>query len=318
MKNAIALAAFVMAASVHAGPKAVQYSDTCDASAGVALTADQFLMASDEDNVLRIYRRGTGGRPLATQRLDAFLGIAEEADLEGVARVGDRLYWLGSHGRNKKGKPRPARQQFFATDIKVTRGRAELVPVGSTYRDLLKHLISSPKLASLNLKAAEPLAPEAPGGLNIEALAPRAEGGLWIGFRNPVPAKGAILIPLLNPEALITSGAAPEFGDPFHLDLGGRGIRSLERVGNAYIVVAGPASDAGTFQLFDWTGKATAKPAPIAATLGDLRPEAVFAWPDGKLTLLSDDGGIAVNGVECKDLPDATARGFRAIELPVR
>lgn len=310
MKIAIALAALALAAPTFAAPKTVQYTDTCDASAGVAISADQFLMASDEDNLLRVYRRNTGGRPLSTHRLDAFLGIAEEADIEAVARVGDRLYWLTSHGRNKKGKPRPARQHFFATDLKVA-------PIGSTYRDLLKQMIASPKLASLKLSAAEPLAPEAPGGLNIEALSPRPEGGLWIGFRNPVPSARAILVPFLNPDAVVTSGAAPSFGDPIQLDLGGRGIRSLEQVGASTLVVAGPSADTGTFQLFNWSGRAADKPRSLSVPLGDLRPEALFAWPDGKLTLLSDDGGIETNGVECKDLPDATARGFRALEVPL-
>lgn len=293
----------------------LRYTDTCDASAGVSLSADLFLIASDEDNVLRTYRRGTGGRPVTTQRLDTFLSINEESDLEGVARAGDRLYWISSHGRNKKGKPRPARQQFFATDVAVSGAQVTLTPVGSTYRDLLKHLISHPKLASLKLAQAEPLAPEAPGGLNIEALAVRPEGGLWIGFRNPVPAAGAILVPLLNPDAVIESGAAPEFDVPVHLDLGGRGLRSMETVPGGFIISAGPSADSGTFQLFAWTGRASDQPRAVAAPLADLRPEALFTLPDGKLMVISDDGGVEIGGQECKDLPDASARGFRALEL---
>jgi len=34
---------------------AITYTDTCDASAAVALDADCFVVANDEDNILRIY-----------------------------------------------------------------------------------------------------------------------------------------------------------------------------------------------------------------------------------------------------------------------
>lgn len=83
-------------------------------------------------------------------------------------------------------------------------------------------------------------------------------------------------------------------------------------------MVAGPSADTGTFQLFNWSGRAADKSRALSVPLSDLRPEALFVWPNGNLTLLSDDGGIFVNGVECKDLPDATALGLRAlmIDLP--
>ena len=44
-------------------------------------------------------------------------------------------------------------------------------PVGTPYRNLLDDLIAAPALKPFGLEAAEKLAPEAEGGLNIEGLA---------------------------------------------------------------------------------------------------------------------------------------------------
>src|SRR6267143_1742814 len=79
------------------------YFGMCDASAAVSLTSNLFIVANDEDNILRIYRRHPGGLPVLTCDLNSFLrvtGKSTEADLEGSARIGDRIYWISSHGRN--------------------------------------------------------------------------------------------------------------------------------------------------------------------------------------------------------------------------
>lgn len=289
------------------------YTEACDASAGAALSNELFVVANDEDNVLRFYRRGTGGRPVATQRLD-FLDAADECDLEAIARAGERLYWIASHGRNKKGKPRPSRHRFFATSA-ATSARPQLAPVGTPYRGLVAAMIAEPKLSGLKLAAAEPLAPEAPGGLNIEALVALPDGALLIGFRNPVPQNRAILVPLLNP-AEVVAGKAPVFGAPLLLDLGGRGIRALERLDDGrFVIVAGPPADTGTFAVYLWSGDANQPATALPAALGTLRPEGVVRFPDGGLMLISDDGGVEVSGGECKDLADPSARSFRAVTL---
>jgi hypothetical protein len=290
------------------------YAEACDASAGAALSNELFVIANDEDNVLRFYRRGSGGRPVATQRLD-FLDAADECDLEGVARASDRLYWIASHGRNKKGKPRPSRHRFFATTAAAAGARTSLAPVGTPYRGLVAAMIAEPKLSGLELATAEPLAPEAPGGLNIEGLVALPDGALLIGFRNPLREKRAILVPLLNP-AEVVAGKAPAFGAPLLLDLGGRGIRGLERLDDGrFVILAGPPGDTGSFAVYTWSGDPNQAPVASSASIGTLRPEGLVRFPDGGLTLISDDGGVEVNGGECKDLPDASARSFRALEL---
>jgi hypothetical protein len=40
------------------------YLGMCDASAAVSLNAELFVVANDEDNALRVYRRQPGGLPV--------------------------------------------------------------------------------------------------------------------------------------------------------------------------------------------------------------------------------------------------------------
>ena len=289
------------------------YQGICDASAAVALDAEHFVVGSDEGDTLYTYRRS---EPTAVAFIDLsrFLGtkVGEESDIEGATAIGSRIYWITSHGRNGKAKLQRSRHRFFATDI-VPGKTPSLKPVGKPYRNLLRDMEMSAALKSYNLKSAARLSAEAEGGLNIEGLAATPQGTLLIGFRNPLPQQRALIIPLLNPAALIAGGKA-RFGTPIELDLGQRGIRSIERYGAGYLIVAGPTADTGSFALFKWSGIAVDAAIPVAGLdLKDLRPEALFAIPSGKeVQLLSDDGGIPVRGVECKNLPQAD-QAFRSL-----
>ena len=289
------------------------YSGPCDASAAVALDATYFVVGDDERNTLHIYRQGQA-QPVGSLDLSKFLATAtdEESDIEGAAAVGTRIYWITSHGRNSKGKARPSRQRFFA--IEVLPGQPPtLKPVGQAYVDLLRDMTEADALKPYQLGDAARLAAEADGGLNIEGLAATPDGALLIGLRNPVPQQRALVIPLLNPGEVI-NGVRARFGAPIELDLGQRGIRSIERVGAAYLIVAGPPADSGSFALYRWSGQAADAATPVAdIDLKELRPEALFAIPgSGRVQLLSDDGGVKIAGVECKKLPVAhqTFRGL--------
>src|SRR2546423_3364023 len=77
-----------------------------DASAGVALTTNLFIAASDEDNILRVYDSSHPGAPIKELDCNGFLGVTGkslEADLEAATAIGNRIFWLGSHWRNKDG-----------------------------------------------------------------------------------------------------------------------------------------------------------------------------------------------------------------------
>ncbi|WP_457446393.1 DUF3616 domain-containing protein [Roseateles sp. P5_E4] len=303
-----ALAALLLCA-VGAAAAQTRYEGLCDASAAVALDARHFVVADDEHNRLTIYRRGEA-KSVGGIDLDKFLKADKEADLEGAAQVGRRIYWIASHARNSAGKVREDRLRFFATEIRGT----TVEPVGQPYTGLLADLLAAPALAPLKLSDAAGRAAEAEGGFNIEGLAAAPDGSLLIGLRNPIPQGRALVIPLLNPAELVSGKSPARFGSAIRLDLGGRGVRSIERVGSGYLIAAGPPADVGSFALFRWSGKATDVPAPVKAELGTLRPEALFAWPDGLLTLLSDDGGVMVGKKACKDA-DKGKRAFRALDL---
>lgn len=301
------------AASARPRPVAETYRGLCDASAAEAVDAQHFVVASDEDNVLRLYTRGEP-EPAGTLALSGFLGTGQrESDIEGAARIGSRIYWISSHGRNSSGKRREERLRLFATDAED----GLLQPTGAPYARLLDDLLAAPTLQHLKLAQAAELPPEAPGGLNIEGLAATPEGGLLIGFRNPIPNGKALVVPLLNPAEVIDHGRSGRFGEPMLLPLRNRGVRSLERVGNGYWLIAGPTADRGSFSLYRWSGQAADAPRlHDSAALAELRPEALFEWPgSGELQILSDDGGVEVRGVACKQRP-AAQQAFRALALP--
>src|SRR5690349_1982196 len=98
------------------------FTGTADASAAVALDADRFVVGSDEDSLLRVYRRSAPGKPVEIIDISRFLQLTKkspETDIEAAARIGDRIYWITSHGENISGKDRPNRHRFFATDIRT-------------------------------------------------------------------------------------------------------------------------------------------------------------------------------------------------------
>lgn len=315
------LAACLAALPAFAAPWALahdefRYSGLCDASAAVALGRDHFVVADDERNTLVTYKRGQPA-PVALLPLGAFLGTAadKESDLEGAAAIGSRIYWISSHGRNKNGKLRPERYRFFATEVDSSTEPPSLRPVGLPYTGLLEDLLSAEALKRYKLKDAAQRAPEAAGGLNIEGLAATADGKLLIGLRNPLVAGRALLVPLDNPEAVV-SGKASRIGAPILLDLGGRGIRSIELGASATFFVTGAPDDSGGFALYRWSGKADEVPALVKdIDFGSLRPEALFEVPaSNQLQILSDDGGVETGGVACKDRP-AAGQSFRSVTV---
>jgi hypothetical protein len=296
----------------------VFYVGCCDASAGVAMSSNLFLVANDEDNLLRVYRRDRPGPPVQGFQAGPFLHVdprKPESDLEAAAAVGDRIYWITSHGRNRSGEARESRHRFFATAFRVNeKGAVELRAIGRPYARLLDDLLREPRLRKFNLLAASLRAPKDEGGLNIEGLCATTNGELLIGFRNPIPNDHALIVPLKNPAELL-EGRTARFGDPILLDLGGLGVRDMATVGDRIMIIAGPFNGKGHFHLYDWDGRGT-EPRRIPEThFRDINPEALLVYPDApanEFQILSDDGTRQVRGEDCKRLRDAMQKRFRS------
>lgn len=319
----------MLACAASAAQSDAVHRGACDASAVVLLDEEHIVVASDEDNQLRVYATG-GGAALGALDLNRHLGIAAgdehgEADLEGAAVLGGKIYWIGSHGRNRKGKLRRQRHQLFATSFEREGDSWQGQPFGRVYTGLADDLSRHEKLVGLGLDEAiradlrsgvEQLAPT-DSGLNIEGLAATPDGALLIGLRNPLDAQHrAILIVLRNPEAVVGDGAAPRYGAPIFLDLDGLGVRSIEPIpgdAGAYYLLAGPKTG-GPIALYRWSGAESDTPTRLGPIHG-LKAEGLFPSATGSwLQLVSDDGTLRVGGVECKKAEPAR-RSFRSRRL---
>ena len=319
----IALSAGFAALAVSAASEAMsgnRHTGMSGASAAIFLDADRVVVASDEDNRLRVYDPSASQPAISAWDASPWLRLSGrnlECDLEGAARVGSRIYWIGSHGRNKDGKFRPNRHRFFATDVEDTPQGPKLRSVGTPCATLVTAMQSDPRLKSLHLETAASLPPDSKGGLSIEAMAARPDGSLWIGFRGPLAKGKAILVPLMNPDAVI-EGRAPSFGSPTRLDLGGRGLRDMTWTGSEWILVAGATGgDQKGTRLFRWGGEGTPPTALDLPGLKNLHIEAVAVpveRPVRRLLLCSDDShrdsiGTASFRSYWVDLPTKTDEG---------
>jgi hypothetical protein len=109
-----------------------------------------------------------------------------------------------------------------------------------------------------------------------------------------------------------------QFGTPIELDLGGRGVRSIEGTGNNYLIIGGPPGDINPdmppprdFKLYTWTGNAADRPQERAADLTGLNPEGIIQLPPlpwtatTQIEILTDNGRTVYygDGVTGKALP---------------
>jgi hypothetical protein len=329
-----------------ADPQVVVHNGPCNASTALPVGGGFFVVADDEEKppvTLRLYRSGQGGKAVGEGTIPS-AAVAPvddghpELDLEGSARIGPLAYWIGSHGaaegkagKGKKkedggpiGEPRPNQQRLFATTLGVRADGKTMAltvePVGRAYTTLIDDLAADPRYGRFGLAAAARRPAKAKGGLNIEGLASTPKGALLIGFRNPLPGGKALVATLINPNGVM-GGDKAMFADPVLLDLGGQGIRSLERVNTNLLIVAGPAEGSGgkapSSTLYRWSGQFEQAPvklrtfAPMAG--GPVNPEALFVEGD-TLVVLSDDGNLEKDGKACGELPKAK-QTFREIRL---
>jgi hypothetical protein len=317
---AAAIALISAAQPAHAQRQVTEYYGTCEASAAVAVDRDHFLVADDQDSVIRLYARHHF-KPIREQDFSAELGVPPEAtgkgrktDIEAAAAIGRRVYWLTSHGGTF-----PLGRRFFATDMVGQGGQTKLEFAG-VYTHLRDDLSNDSALAAYGFKNDNADNPDAEGGFNMEGLAATPDKKLLIGFRNPIPGGKALIVQLDNPDEVLRKPDAQQepararFGKSYLLDLDGLGIRSLERVGNRYLVMAGSYLDCPCLSLRLWSGvvgeKPRVLPLPLLAdTRIDFRPEAMFVIPGtNRVQMLSDDGDVPRLKQACKHGPVSQRR----------
>jgi hypothetical protein len=286
------------------------YSGMTAASAGVALKQGYFVVANDEDNILRVYSTKEAGIKYEFKLSKYFpSSIADgsgkkKTDIEGVTKLGKYIFWIGSHSTSSEAEKRDARYRLFAHKMKYTSAAGFVfTPVGQPYTELLNKLLQDRQFKDYKFAEALNKEPKAEGGLSIEGLSASPDKkSLLIGFRNPVTNNMALIIPLLNPmEVIKRCGAQASFGAPIELDLGGFGIRDLVwwKGGKRFLILAGPYHknpEKERFRLYQWTGERGDKPQEVNTgnQLEGLTAEAIVIHPSSKadtmtLQILSDD-----------------------------
>ncbi len=324
----------------------------CDASSALVLDATALFVANDEDQQLRLYPRGLSGYFASAFDFTSSLGLTDlsggaprEVDIEASTRVGNRIYWLGSHSNSSSGANRVNRSRLFATDVSGSSTSASLNFVGyyanlkadlTSWDDANGHGLGASALG-FSASAAVGVLPEAAGGsgFNIEALTMGPDGTTgYVAFRAPLGTAAtrdrALIVPVTNLAALVA--AAPStgpatFGAPILLNLGGRAIRSIERnAANQYLIVAGPPAAAtgvapSDFRLYRWSGLATDAPQLFVTDLtargvvGSFEgivevPNPLQAGAQVQLLVDTGDTNFYGNGA-CKDLPNAAHKKAR-------
>src|SRR5215831_15863209 len=168
-----------------AAPELIELPGICDASGAVALDDKRIIVGDDELPWLSVYRLDTQEQeatiPLPFSRGDADDPL--EADIEAATVLGDQIVWITSHGRNKSGKIRPDRYQFFASHRLGANGSTWQQAFSSSYHRLLNDVVAVPGGDFAPLRTAigdltkknEDLAPKK-HGFNIEGMAADPEG----------------------------------------------------------------------------------------------------------------------------------------------
>src|SRR5207244_1134588 len=158
------------------------------------------------NQVLRIFSRTHSGRAVAEKDVSPLLhlvdfysnGLPKEVDIEASTRVGNRIFWLGSHSHGFDATERTNRARLFATDLSGSATNAQLKFLGH-YNFLKVDLLDwdannlhgkGSNYYGLVASGAQGVNPKAPdgSGFNLEGLcmAPGSASNAYIAFRAPL------------------------------------------------------------------------------------------------------------------------------------
>ncbi|MCD7972710.1 MAG: hypothetical protein LUG18_08595 [Candidatus Azobacteroides sp.] len=310
----------------------IWHTGMSDASTAIEIDREYMFVGDDETNDIRLVNRNQSGLPIALFNFQDQFNASEEADIEASVRgilYPNRIYWAGSLGNSKSGNAKPYRNRIFATDIMGT-GASSTLSYANHYENLREKIIewgdSRGWDFSSSASVENKMVPKQIDGFNLEGLeiAPDQKTALF-GFRAPLlPEEGqpllnqnrklALIVPIENFEKAMNDGEmdAATFGEPILMDLGGRSIRSLERLSNGkYIIVAGMYDGVLNPALFLWNGEKDDKPEHLECELltkKETNPEGVLEIEVNEneivLQLISDNGSYDFynDGKEAKAL----------------
>lgn len=250
--------------------------DSSDASTAMALDDLYMIVGDDEANVLRVYPRN-GGAAVAEWSYDSNVTAGSELDLEASTRIGTTGYFIGSHSNKSNGAEENNREYLFSVTVSGTGAQTQFSFTSANKRSDLETRLKTWDSGNSHGKganyfgfttaSADNVPPEAVNGFSIEGMTASQDGqSLLLGFRAPQSSTTtrdkAVVVPVTI-DANLFSGV-PTFGTPIELNLGGRGIRSLEKAadGSGYLILAGPAGSASSqvthdFRLYRWDGSST-------------------------------------------------------------
>lgn len=245
---------------------------------GVAVSGDFLILGSDEGAAIQVLKKQSQNTYLSDKDQRIILDDSgEEVDIEGIAAGEEYIYVVGSHSRKrqkvkknkslKKNKKRlatvktePSREQLFRLKLDQNGQLLEESIQQITLRDIFK---SHPVLALF-----QPI-PSKENGIDIEGIAiNEKQGEVYLGFRSPVLRGNFTPIMVLT----FTNGKFKKKNikhELRYLSLGGRGVRGMTQLSNAFLILGGPVGGQPmSYMLYYWDGKdmLPGKDHPEAAT----------------------------------------------------
>ncbi|WP_182406157.1 hypothetical protein [Psychrobacter sp. GP33] len=248
-----------------------KFNDIYEPSATLQLPDGRVLIVEDEEhralNILKISDNGSLIEN-ADDNLKLSQGFEHKLDdLEGLtADHNGFIYMTTSHSSLKNGKRRHNREQLIRFRV-----------VGDAVQDInsvrtLRDELSQSKTLVKAIKAKTGQEPDF-DTLNIEGLTyAHKTDDLLLGLRAPMAGESAIIVPIENPAEVFEKNAAPVFGKPIFLNLGGGGIRSLHfsTILNKFVIANEIPDDKGKDFSKIWTWSGNPNDAPIPVNLPEL------------------------------------------------
>jgi phosphohistidine phosphatase SixA len=214
------------------------------------------IVGTDEGHELQVLKRTGALKYQASHFIDLTPGLDLEVDIEGLAAAGNVLYAVGSHSQKRKKTKRSKSRKKNIEGLEQSKP-TRLESRDKIFRIELDEGGQKSKIQHLDLRkiinSTKPLSlfsrlPAKENGIDIEGLAIFADT-LYLGFRGPVLRQGYVPVGVLH-------FSKPDSFKLTYVKLGGRGVRSMTRVKDGFLILAGAVGDSDqSYQLYFWNGK---------------------------------------------------------------